>query len=219
MFVPTLKLKSLAYRTPQNITNVNKFYFKKILLDTRTTNGYCTRATNTKISSNEKTYCDKSIVPPMISTGELLLSQNYVDLTNNHTPNCIKYTEDSNKSQPLQARLEELINDSNISSVSNDEITKQPTSDKGMGCKKDSQQLHQITTKSANIVKINSCKPNSKGRYQFGLAIISSVLIMVGIYVAYVFGLLFFLFVDYIVTEHPDLAWLIVLFCIFIVFL
>jgi hypothetical protein len=226
LFVPTLKLKSLAYRTPQNITNVNKFYFKKILLDIRNTNGYCTRVTNTplcntKISLTDKTYCDNSTVSPIISTrDEILVTQRCVDLTNNYTSDCIKYTKDSNKYQPFQARLEESINNLNISSVSNDEITKQPTPEKVVGCKKDSQQLHQITTKSGNIVNINSCKPNPKGGYQFCLSIVSSVLIMIGIYVAYVFGLfLFFLFVDYIVTEHPDLALLIVLFCLFSVFL
>jgi hypothetical protein len=130
MFVPTLKVKSLACKTPQNITNVNKVYFKKILLDTRKTNGYCTRATNTplcntKISLTDKTYCDNSTVPPIISTGgEILLTQSCVDLTNNFSSDSLKYTKDSNKSQPFQARLEESINNSNISSVSNNEITK-----------------------------------------------------------------------------------------------
>jgi hypothetical protein len=131
MFVPTLRLRSLTYKTPQNITNVNKVYFKKILLDTRTTNGYCTRAVNTpscntKISLTDKTYCDKSTVPPIISTGgEILLRQNHVDLSNNFSSDSLKYTKKYLEASPIPTSNINSINESNTSSFSNDEITEQ----------------------------------------------------------------------------------------------
>jgi hypothetical protein len=135
MFVPTLRLRSLAYKTPQNITNVNKFYIKKFLIDTRNTNGYCTHAVNTplcntKISLTDKKYCYKSTVPPIISTGgEILLSQRCVDLTNNLSSDSLKYTKQHLEASPIPTSNIEAINNSNTSSLSNDEIAKQTNID------------------------------------------------------------------------------------------
>jgi hypothetical protein len=139
MFVPTLRVKSLAYKTPQKIATVNSVHLKRFTFETRTSTEYCTPAVNEQPCDKKNPladkYCEKSKVQQTVGTnGEILLIPNYADLKNNCTSDGINYINDSNKDQVFRpdSGSSTIItsnvddpNKSNISTPLNDEITKQ----------------------------------------------------------------------------------------------
>jgi hypothetical protein len=215
MFVPTLRINSLAHKIPRNSTNLNRVYLNKFKFDTNG-NGYCTRVINTP---TDKTYHNRSVIqiPIIRSTGgESLLSQSYIDLKNNLSSDSMKYTNGSNRCELFQApegstslsNVEDTTNKSNLTSLNDTDSLK---IDKSLGRKRKSEHPRKMMTDIYTI--------NGTGTKLINLCLMVStpVLLMVCVASFVTLGFVLFFSIADFILEHPEFALCVVLFCLFLI--
>jgi hypothetical protein len=208
MFVPTLRLNSLAYKIHRNSINLNQVNVNKFTFDTRRSNKYCTRVIN--IPTNE-----------IRSTGGEILLSPLVDFKNNLTFNSVNCANVFNKHKGIQAYSQEITtffdvedttNNPNTVTQSSDQVKKQPPAEtltRVDDLMDDKSKFDQIMTNGHILKEIGTKLVN------FSFAISLAALVVACVIVAFIWGSWLCIEIIQLVLLHPKLSLSMALGCVF----